>query len=220
MEFSKNMDREDIEYVKFIREYGNGYDPLLLQSLGMNFSESKYKRSDYIACVRSFLNLDKDENDRYKGYFNFLNKEFDLTGNILEIASGTFPTLANYIDKEQQKKNKGSIEIYDPLLVTTNLGNIIANKSLFENDKGAKEKDLIIGMTPRCASEIIVRTANKYKKPFSVLMCPDIGKSSMYDENMDALLKLIEETKEDDLTVKVSYLDDSYNYPYPIVYKN
>lgn len=38
------MDRENIEYVKFIREYGNGYDPLLLHRLGMNFSESKYKK--------------------------------------------------------------------------------------------------------------------------------------------------------------------------------
>ena len=28
MEFSRNMDKEDIEYVKFIMEYGDGYSPL------------------------------------------------------------------------------------------------------------------------------------------------------------------------------------------------
>ena len=32
MEFSRNMDKEDIEYLKFIMEYGDGYSPLLLQS--------------------------------------------------------------------------------------------------------------------------------------------------------------------------------------------
>lgn len=52
MEFSRNMDKEDIEYVKFIMEYGDGYSPLLLQNLGMSFSDSKHKKDDYVACVR------------------------------------------------------------------------------------------------------------------------------------------------------------------------
>lgn len=219
MEYSINMDKEDIAYLKFINEFGSGYDSLLLQSLAMGFSESVSKRYDYIACVRSYMDLDDEEKDRYKGYFKFLTQEFKITSNILEIGSGTSPTLAHYIDDMQTSKKKGSIEIYDPELVTTNLGNIITNKSLFiENDK-VKEKDLIIGMTPRGATELIVRTANKYKKPFSILMCPDIGKSSKYDEDVNELLKLIEETKEDNLEIKVTHLDESYLYPYPIVYK-
>ncbi len=220
MEFSKNMDKEDMEYVKFIMEYSDGYSPILLQSLGINFSNSKYKKKDYVACVRSFLNLDPEENDRYKIYFKFLKENFDLTDNILEIGAGTFPTLAHYIDKEQQKNKKGSIEIYDPLLVTTNLGNIIANKSLFEDEK-AKDKDLLIGMAPRNATEVIVRTANKYKKPFSILMCPNVknNSSSKYDEDVDVLLDLINSTKDDSYNVGVSYLDESCYYPYPIVYK-
>lgn len=51
MEFSRNMDKEDIEYVKFIMEYSDGYSPLLLQNLGMSFSDSKHKKKDYVACV-------------------------------------------------------------------------------------------------------------------------------------------------------------------------
>lgn len=219
MEYSINMDKEDIAYLKFINKFGSGYDPLLLQSLAMGFSESVSKRYDYIACVRSYMDLDDEEKDRYKGYFKFLNQEFDIISNILEIGSGTFPTLAHYIDDVQTSKKKGSIEIYDPELVTTNLGNIIANKSLFIKNDKVEEKDLIIGMTPRGATELIVKTANKYKKPFSILMCPDIGKSSKYDEDVNELLKLIEETKEDDLNVSIAYLDKSYLYPYPIVYK-
>lgn len=178
MEFSRNMDKEDIAYCNFRKKYGSGYEPFRLEELAMNFSDSTNKKKDYVACVRSFLNLDLEERDRYKAYFKFLKENFDLTGNILEIGAGTFPTLAHYIDKEQQLKESGSIEIYDPLLVTMNLGNIIANKSLFEDDKKAKDKDLLIGMAPRDATEVIVRTANKYKKPFSILMCPNIKKSS------------------------------------------
>ena len=219
MEFSRNMDKEDIEYVKFIMEYSDGYSPLLLQNLGMSFSDSKHKKDDYVACVRSFLNLDLEERDRYKAYFKFLKENFDLTGNILEIGAGTFPTLAHYIDKEQQVKESGSIEIYDPLLVTMNLGNIIANKSLFEDDTKAKDKDLLIGMAPRGATEVIVRTSNKYKIPFSILMCPNIKKSSKYDEELDDLLELINSTKNDSYNVGVSYLDKNCYYPYPIVYK-
>ena len=219
MEFSKNMDKEDRAYHNFREKYGSGYEAYLLQELAINFSETEYKRKDYVACVRSFLNLDPEEKDRYKTYFKFLKENFDLTGNILEIGAGTFPTLAHYIDKEQQKNKKGSIEIYDPLLVTTNLGNIIANKSLFEDDEKAKDKDLLIGMAPRDATEVIVRTANKYKKPFSILMSPNIKKSSKYDEEADALLELINSTKNDSYNVGVSYLDESCYYPYPIVYK-
>lgn len=100
-----------------------------------------------------------------------------------------------------------------------NLGNIIANKSLFKDDKKAKDKDLLIGMAPRGATEVIVRTANKYKKPFSILMCPNIKKSSKYDEELDDLLELINSTKNDSYNVGVSYLDKNCYYPYPIVYK-
>lgn len=219
MEFSRNMDKEDIAYCNFREKYGSGYELFHLQELATNFSDSKNKKKDYVACVRSFLNLDLEERDRYKAYFKFLKENFDLTGNILEIGAGTFPTLAHYIDKEQQVKESGSIEIYDPLLVTMNLGNIIANKSLFEDDKKAKDKDLLIGMAPRGATEVIVRTANKYKKPFSILMCPNIKKSSKYDEELDDLLELINSTKNDSYNVGVSYLDKNCYYPYPIVYK-
>lgn len=217
MEFSRNMDKEDIAYCNFREKYGSGYELFHLQELATNFSDSKNKEKDYVACVRSFLNLDLEERDRYKAYFKFLKENFDLTGNILEIGAGTFPTLAHYIDKEQQVKESGSIEIYDPLLVTMNLGNIIANKSLFEDDKKTKDKDLLIGMAPRGATEVIVRTANKYKKPFSILMCPNIKKSSKYDEELDDLLELINSTKNDSYNVGVSYLDK--NCYYPIVYK-
>lgn len=219
MEFSRNMDKEDIAYCNFREKYGSGYEPFRLEKLAINFSSSKNKKKDYVACVRSFLNLDLEERDRYKAYFKFLKENFDLTGNILEIGAGTFPTLAHYIDKEQQVKESGSIEIYDPLLVTMNLGNIIANKSLFEDDKKTKDKDLLIGMAPRDATEVIVRTANKYKKPFSILMCPNIKKSSKYDEELDDLLELINSTKNDSYNVGVSYLDKNCYYPYPIVYK-
>mgnify|MGYP004512973647 FL=1 len=219
MEFSRNMDKEDIAYCNFREKYGSGYELFHLQELATNFSDSKNKKKDYVACVRSFLNLDLEERDRYKAYFKFLKENFDLTGNILEIGAGTFPTLAHYIDKEQQLKESGSIEIYDPLLVTMNLENIIANKSLFEDDKKTKDKDLLIGMAPRDATEVIVRTANKYKKPFSILMCPNIKKSSKYDEELDALLELINSTKNDSYNVGVSYLDKNCYYPYPIVYK-
>lgn len=219
MEFSRNMDKEDIAYCNFREKYGSGYELFHLQKLATNFSDSKNKKKDYVACVRSFLNLDLEERDRYKAYFKFLKENFDLTGNILEIGAGTFPTLAHYIDKEQQVKESGSIEIYDPLLVTMNLGNIIANKSLFEDDKKTKDKDLLIGMAPRDATEVIVRIANKYKKPFSILMCPNIKKSSKYDEELDVLLELINSTKNDSYNVGVSYLDKNCYYPYPIVYK-
>ena len=219
MEFSRNMDKEDIAYCNFREKYGSGYEPFRLEKLAINFSSSKNKKKDYVACVRSFLNLDLEERDIYKAYFKFLKENFDLTSNILEIGAGTFPTLAHYIDKEQQVKESGSIEIYDPLLVTMNLGNIIANKSLFEDDKKTKDKDLLIGMAPRDATEVIVRTANKYKKPFSILMCPNIKKSSKYDEELDDLLELINSTKNDSYNVGVSYLDKNCYYPYPIVYK-
>ena len=90
---------------------------------------------------------------------------------------------------------------------------------IFRDDKKTKDKDLLIGMAPRGATEVIVRTANKYKKPFSILMCPNIKKSSKYDEDLDDLLELINSTKNDSYNVGVSYLDKNCYYPYPIVYK-
>ena len=48
-------------------------------------------------------------------------------------------------------------------------------------------------------------------------MCPNIKKSSKYDEELDDLLELINSTKNDSYNVGVSSLDKNCYYPYPIV---
>lgn len=218
MEFKTVHDKENKALIEFITSYGDGYDALLLQMLINDFSHYKGKKGDLVASVRSFLNLNKDENDRYKGYFEFLKGNFDLSGNVLEIACGPFPTLSVYVDEHQSKSKKGTIEAYDPLLAVRNYGNIKLNKRNFNDDDSVDGKDFAFASGPCKFTKNFITIMNENNIPYSVLLCPYVldGYSS-YDKYTNDIIEYATKTSKCGET-KISYLDESYDYNCPIIY--
>lgn len=218
MEFKTVQDKEDKALIDFIIRYAHAYDDMLLQMLIDDFSHYKGKKGDLVASARSFLNLDKAENDRYKGYFEFLKSNFDLSGNVLEIACGPFPTLSVYVDEYQRELKKGTIEAYDPLLAVRNYGNIKLNKRNFNDDDSVDGKDFAFASGPCKFTKNFITIMNENNIPYSVLLCPCVldGYSS-YDKYTNDIIEYATKTSKCGET-KISYLDESYDYNCPIIY--
>lgn len=71
MEFKTVQNKEDKALIDFIIRYAHSYDDMLLQMLIDDFSHYKCKKGELVASARSFLNLDKAENDGIKAILNF-----------------------------------------------------------------------------------------------------------------------------------------------------
>ena len=89
----------------------------------------------------------KSENEYYQ-IFRYLNSNFDLGCNTLEICGGHYPVLAEYIDKKQMKISKGSITVYDPNLIIKDSGNIKLIKDKFTKTVDISTFDLVIAKLP------------------------------------------------------------------------
>jgi hypothetical protein len=84
------------------------------------------------------------------------------------------------IAMEQEKIGRGSITVYDPRLITKSIEfpSINGFKMKFTPDDDVSDYDLIIGVYPAQASELIVNLSCEYKKDFYVadITAPTAGK--------------------------------------------
>lgn len=211
---------EETKLVEYLMKYGDYYDDVQKEFLISNFFKPELKKAPTIESVRSYLGLIPDEEDSYIGYFEFLKANFDLGVNIGEIGAGTMPVLAKYIDEYQQEIKRGTIEVYEPLLAPKHLGNVILSKRLFNGET----KDLYIARAICETSEVIIETANKENKPFSVMMCSCIPKGyPSYDEWVYGLLDTAEKGSSDEFDIQIKYLNENYKDSHPVItktYKN
>lgn len=183
-----------------------------------NFYNEIGSKSSIINSIKSYLNLSTNAFDIYRSYFEFLKNNYDLTGNILEVASGPFPTISKYIDDYQKEKNKGSIEAYDPILVNATLGNIKLNKKRFDDNIVLSDKNLIFSMAPCSFTKELISISNKNKKDFSILLCSCLfNHFRSQDEYLKYLLRYSMMSNKDDSIINITYLDGDDKYP--IIYK-
>lgn len=215
-------DEKEIElYREFIMKYAKEYDPLILQCLAFDFSDRVGKKKDIAAPVRSFLNLDNEKNDRYKGFFKFLKDNFDMTSDVLEIGCGTFPVLAHYVDNYQTSNKMGTIEAFDPLLQINSLGNIILNKRNFNEGDEISNKSFAYAFALKGYYEEFITIMNKNKKPFCLgLSMYKKDEFNSYEDYYNYLFDYAVKTNvNDNYSIEMMYLDDSYGYEFPIIVK-
>lgn len=116
----------------------------------------------------------KDEVNVHKYYFDFLINYFPdfKNSNILEVACGCYPSLAEmiafYISGNQ---GLGNITVIDPLLVVKDLPNIILEKKEFTKNYSIGPYNLLIGQAPCEATVSIIERACAEKKDMSILLC-------------------------------------------------
>lgn len=169
---------------EYLSKYSSGYDVSALKYIEDNFLDCIDGEfvPDILMQIYSELGIYSDENNFYLQHVNILKQNFDIKTNILDIASGFMPAFGNLLAQEQLKLGSGTITLYDPALVTQEpkYRNMKLNKVLFTKDMSVESYDLITGILPCDATELIIEKACENRKNFYVAMCGCDHSNSAY----------------------------------------
>jgi len=160
------------KYQEFLELYSDQYDKDALEFIKDNFFTYIHKKAspDILMQIYHELGIKNESTLFYKLHLKKLQDKFSLDRNILEIGSGYIPAFAEEISSYQQHINKGTITIYEPLLIKMN-DNINSHKEKFTIDTDISKYDLLVGILPCDATETIIEAACKNNKDFYIAMC-------------------------------------------------
>lgn len=186
---------------------------------------------DIVLQVYSECGILKDEDNIYLEFIKNLKRYFTLDKDIIDVGGGLYPALATYINKEQIKLKRGSITVFDPLLIPSKLKNIVLKKEEFTENTRVEKCDLIIGTYPCEATIPIIKNARKNNKEFSIALCGCTHFSKEYlntipfymsqyipklwnEHVMDEVYKNLP----NDMEIKIDYFENPI-HQYPIITK-
>lgn len=195
-----------MNFSDFIKIYGDAYPKEALNFIITNFGKRlPINNPDILNQLYDVLNMYQKENT-YLTYLKLLEEYFDVSSNILEIGGGFYPAFATHIRDRQLKTKKGTITVYDKMLVTENLPNIKLVKKNFTEQDSVKQYDLLVGILPCEATTLIIKKANEENKEFFLVLCNCTHFSKNYllfniptVENWhNYIIELFEKTKKED----------------------
>lgn len=216
------LELEKQKIKEFIDRYGKLYPKETLEFI-LNTIDDDIERVSYYDVVRqiySVLGIIPNNRDLYVQFVDYIHRTYGLERNILEIGGGLYPALAYHINQKQMHLEGGSITVYDNRLITEELDNIKLYKQEFTLKNDISNYDLIIGMMPCDATELIIRSAGANNKEFAVAMCgcvhlnyPDY----CYNDYIEYIQSLARDCVDNAHYAAINYFPEECNNPYPII---
>lgn len=229
----KGFNEEEIakRFLEFKRYYQSKYSEDLWNYIEENFWFYVYSNCapDVLMQVYSEIGIQHEQGDFYDEHIKRIKERFDIGCNILDVASGEIPSFANKLAREQMKIKKGTITLYEPLLIDTKpkYPNMTLYRQDFTPTTRIKEFDLVTGILPCEATETIIEQACRNQKDFYIAMCGCVhfaepyyfgGQFSPYYYQtyvIDKTKKLLDKYGNGEL--EVTRLDSSFEIDYPIL---
>ena len=163
------------KFARFKDKYANQYSLEAWEYIENHFFEDIHSNEvpDILMQVYEELGIFPSGGMFYHKHLKLLKQLFPIDGNIVEIGSGRIPAFANLLAKEQMQIGKGTITLYEPLLVEleAKYPNMTLHKEYFNENTDINNSDLVVGIMPCEATESILANAIKSKKDFYVAMC-------------------------------------------------
>lgn len=217
----------------FMKRYGDKYDDYIREILYTEFLKNVGEREMYGEFYQLYdhLNIIQPKDNPYIYHLNTISNNFDLSGNILEVGCGAYPSFARRIADKQLKIGKGTITVYDPSLVTrrtTKYKNMKLVAKEFTPEVSIKEYDLVIGIMPCLATDSIIESLSITPKDFYISFCgcdhyairfgynPFRFMTPSYNSNIEELKHICE--KKDLGQLILDELPPYYCIDYPVVY--
>ncbi len=227
--------KNEVEVEKLFQSFKNTYKHLYERDDWEYIEESFWTylysncAPDILMQVYSETGLEPVCGSFYNKHLQKLKSIFDVRCNVLDVASGMIPSFANLVASEQLHLKKGTVTLYEPLLLTTTpkYPNMKLHMKNFTADTHIKEFDLITGIMPCAATESIIESACSNQKDFYIAMCgcthfehipwgmyvtPEMYQDYVI-ERAEALLEEF-----DNGTLVVDKLEEGYEIDYPILY--
>ncbi len=227
----KNEEEIALLFEAFSKKYRHKYSDYSWDFIEDNFWTYVFSNAcpDILMQIYTELGIESPEGNFYKEHVKRIKERFDIGCNILDIASGKIPAFANSLAYEQLRIGKGTITLYEPLLIETKSKhrNMTLHKQEFTSDIHIKEFDLLTGIMPCEATELIIEQACRNRKDFYVAMCGCTHfdyipwgmyvTSEMYQDHViEKTLRWLKEYDNGELVIE--RLDDNYPIDYPILY--
>jgi len=223
---------EDIIKLKleiFLLRYSFAYNEELLNFVKDNFFTCINEDApDILMQIYTELQIKHKNNGFYEEHVKKIKENFDIRGNILDVASGVIPAFGNLVAKEQLKIGSGTVTLCDPALGIrkSKYPNMKLMKENFYANCDVSKYDLITGILPCDATDEIIKAACKNNKNFYIAMCGCVhydGYPYIYmtpEHYQYCIISMAEKyLKEyDNGKLVVEKLDDRFSIDYPIIY--
>ncbi len=182
---------------------------------------------DLIREVYDELGMLEVNKNIYLGFIKMINDLFGLEKrHILEVGGGILPRLGERISQIQ---DSGTITVYDPRISVFKEGNenLKLVRKNFDDKCSVKGIDLMIGLMPCKAAEIIVDVSTKNNIDFIVALCEGGPHGDEFDYFEDdeewrrSLITFAGRLVEDNNMgkVKIKHMRE-YDNPYPVIYND
>ena len=173
------------------------------------------------------------KDDFYLQHINTIKENFDISGNILEVGAGYYPSFGKKMALEQLKINSGTITLYDEYLAIDKplTKNMRLVKDSFSSQTDIKSYDLIVGIMPCEATRIMIQRACEERKDFYIALCSCVNDPVLLDQDpylrykprevyLQLIIRMAQEylDKYDNGTLQIEYMDPKYEQDAPIIY--
>ena len=117
----KNEDEIAKLFQKFAKKYRHEYSDTTWEFIEENFWIYIYSNvcPDLLMQIYTELGIESPNGNFYKEHAKRVQERFDIGCSVLDIGSGKIPAFANTLAQEQLRIGKGTITLYEPLLIET-----------------------------------------------------------------------------------------------------
>lgn len=224
----ENYTKIKSKFLKYMERYKEKYTDIEKEYIYKNFNRFLYDNAgpDILMQIYSELDITHIDGDFYDEHLNKVKSIFGLDKNILEVASGYMPSFANKIAKYQQKIGKGTITLYEPLLIIDKpkYPNMKLHREEFKESTPIKDYDLLIGILTCEATTPLLEAALDNDKDFYVAMC-GCAHENIFGQLMppsiyhDITINMVENRlRKKGQELVVEHLPEEFEITYPILH--
>ena len=208
------MSKDYKKVLKYLRDNISNYSESEINYICKNYDYLEHNKfvPDILRQIYDELGLLDDKDNLYLGFIDIIKDKFNIDSNIVEVGGGVIPSLGKNITLNQKS---GTVTVYDPRL--------IVKKEYFNDNTDISKCDLVIGLMPCQATEVLIRQAGKYNKDFLIGLCEgghnafdDYFDDDIWKENIFYLARKAIEENDMGVLMETDLLD--YNDPYPVIY--
>ena len=211
-------------YLKEHPDYYDEYEQEFIRSYSLHTKRKNKYAQEVIREIYDELGMIPDDQNIYLAFLDLIDKQFGINGkNILEVGGGAIPSLAKKI---HLKQSKGTITVYDPRIGKDIHGEerFVLRRDKFTRDTDIEDTNLIIGLMPCQAAEVLITQATKNDIDFMLWLCEGGPHGDYYDfyesddEWLGSMLYLAQRGVEDQEMGKLRIKNMPEFSQYPIIY--
>lgn len=201
----------------YVKKYGSFYDKDALEFIKSNFLDVNFEWEIDIDILNQVYEeigvFNEYTNNSYTNFYSLISERYNLNQNILEVASGMFPSFARMVTRKQII---GTVTVMDPDTIIDRIDGIKIIKNELKDDFDASDYGFIYALSPCEALKTIIEVANKHNIEFCVLACgcTHLPKElikyrsaiQQYYDYLEYICEIIENTIPKEMEYKIEYL--------------